>query len=178
VIESEYLLNGEWVAFETGMILFVSPYQNAPDCAELIQHSTREQVKIVNSIRLALAALRTGEFTAVVADENLLECSPGSGDSLLQRMGSGIPVFVDMACLRVERVAKLVGVAFKRREVVWKFAREQAICELKNELKSDLTGLLLSSEMAVKVTSLPPAAAEKVLAVLEIAKRIRERLNA
>jgi hypothetical protein len=132
------------------MILFLSPYQNAPHCAELVQRSTREPVKIVSNVRLALAALRNHEFSLVFADENLLECSPGSSDTLTQRMDSAMPVFVDMACLRIERVAKIVATALHRREVECKIARGLAASELRSELKNDVTGLLLSSELALK----------------------------
>jgi hypothetical protein len=159
------------------MILFISPYQNALDCAELIERSTREPVKIVNSIRLALAALHVHEFTTVVADENLLECSPGSADTLVQRMGAAMPVFVDMACLRSERVAKMVDTAYRRRGIEGKIARQQAASELRSELKGEVTGLLLSSEMAIKTPDLPASAAERLVSILDIAKRIKERLD-
>jgi hypothetical protein len=49
---------------------------------------TREVVKTVDSVRLAVAALRNREFSAVVADENLLECTPGSAEALLERIQS------------------------------------------------------------------------------------------
>lgn len=159
------------------MILFLSPYQNAPDCAAHIERLTHEQVKIVDSLRLALASLRTHEFIAVVADENLVECTPGSADSLVQRMGAAIPVFVDMACLRGERVAKLVATACKRREAEYKIAREQAVAELRSEFKSELTGLLISSEMVLKTAGNPAETSDRVAAILEIAKRMKVRLE-
>ena len=87
------------------MILFISPYQNANDCATQIARGTHEEVKTVDSIRLAVAALRNHEFSAVVADENLLECTPGSADALLERIQSATPIFLDMACMRAERVS-------------------------------------------------------------------------
>ncbi len=159
------------------MILFLSPYQNAPDCAAQIERLTHEQVKVVDSIRLALASLRSHEFTAVVADENLIECTPGSADSLVQRMGAAIPVFVDMACLRMERVAKLVAAACKRREAEYKIAREQAAAELRSELKSEVTGLLISSELVLKTPGHSTETSEKLEGILEIAKRMKVRLE-
>lgn len=159
------------------MILFVSPYQTAPDCVALIESATHTSVKSVGSIRLALAALRNHEFTAVVVDENLLEVSPGSADSLTQRLGGAIPVFLDMSCLRPERVAKFVSAAYRRREVEYGVAREQAIAELHSELKSELTGLLISSKMALENSGLSTKANEQLSAVLEIAQRIKQRLE-
>ena len=159
------------------MILLISPYQNANDCAAQIQRATREQVKTVDSIRTGLAALRPQEFSAVVADENLLECSPGSAEALVERMQSATPVFLDMACMKPERIAKYVEVAMHRRELQNKCARESAAAELHSELKNELTALLLSSELAMKAPNMPSSVTEKLAVVLAAAKRIRARLE-
>ena len=159
------------------MILFLSPYQSANDCATLIERSTREEVKTVDGLRPALAALRAQDFTAVVADENLLESTPGSMESLIQRLGAAIPVFVDMACLRPERVSQYVTAAFRRRQVEYNIARELAVADLRSQLKSDLTGLLLASEMALKAGAKSEKCAEQLSVVLEIANKMRTTLH-
>ncbi len=159
------------------MILLISTYQNAPECAALIQNAARETVKIVDNIRQALTNLRSEEFSAVVVDENLLEATPGSFDSLAQRMNAAMPVLLDMACLKPQRVAKLVVSALARRAVEYKMAREQAVAELKSELKSDLTGLMISSKLAFESAS-DSSATEQLAAILEIAQRIQQRLQA
>lgn len=159
------------------MILLISPYQSANDCATHIQRATHEQVKTVETIRTGLAALRTHEFAVVVADENLLECSPESAEALVQRMESAIPVFLDMACMKPERVTRNVQLAIRRRELQYKVARESAVAELRSELKSELTGLLICSELTMKLANLPPAISEKLLLVFDSAKRIRATLE-
>jgi hypothetical protein len=169
-------ISGEKRALSIGMILLVSTYQNALDCAALIQDATHESVKTVTSIRQALNALRVEEFVAVVVDENLLEATPGSFDSLAQRMSAAIPILIDMACLKPERTAKLVNSAFSRRRVEYKMARDQAIAELKSELKSDLTGLMISSRLAMESIR-ESKANDQLSAVLEIAQRIQHRLE-
>lgn len=159
------------------MILLISPYQNANDCVTQIERASHESVKTVDSIRTGLAALRNQEFSAVIADENLLECSPGSADALAQRMQSAIPIFLDMACMKPERIAKHVEVAMRRRELQYKSARAIAAAELHSELKGELTALLLSSELALKAANVPAAVSEKLAVVLASAKRIRARLE-
>ena len=159
------------------MILFISPYQNAPECATLIERARRESVKLVDSLRLGMAALKAHEFTAVVADENLLACTPGSVDAIVQRLGTAVPVFLDMACVRPERVVKYVSSAYRRREVEYDLARRQAKAELRSEFKSELTGLLLASEMALKAAGTPAKSLTSLNNVLEIAKRIKSRLQ-
>lgn len=168
---------GQDLALNNGMILLISTYQNASECAALIENGTHQTVKIVDNIRHALTTLRSEEFSAVVVDENLLEATPGSFDSLAQRMNAAMPVLLDMACLKPHRVAKVVASALARRQVEYKMAREQAVAELKSELKSDLTGLMISSKLAAESVR-DPHAIDRLTAVLEIAQRIQQRLEA
>jgi hypothetical protein len=158
------------------MILLISPYQNTDECAAQVERATRVKVKTVNTLRLALAALRENDFSVVVADENLLESTPGSMESLMQRMQPSMPVIVDMVCHRPEKIAKLVTAALKRREVEFQMARRQALEELRSELKSDVTGLLLCSEIVMKTPNLPQPAVDRVGAVIEIAQRMKSLL--
>lgn len=159
------------------MILLISPYQNAPECAALIENATREPVTTVDNIRQALTLLRAQEFSTVAVDENLLEATPGSFDSLSQRMSAAMPVLIDMACLKPQRIAKLVNAAFLRRKVEYKLARDQAVAELKSELKSDLTGLMISSKLAMERPA-GGATEDQLAAILQIAQRIQQRLDA
>jgi len=160
------------------MILLLSPYQNAEQCAAQIKRATRDEVKTVNTLKLALAALRSHPFDLVVADENLLESTPGSAESLLQRMETAAPLVLDLAMLRPEKVAKLAQAARTRRDLDFQLAREKALAELRSDLKSELTGLLISSELALKTADLPARAGEQLNAVLEIARRMESRLGA
>jgi hypothetical protein len=160
------------------MILLLSPYETAPECARLIERETNNTVKLVNTTKLALAALRARSFDMVVADENLLESAPESSDSLLQRMESATPFFIDMAVMRPQKVARLVALTSKRRELEFEMARERALVELRGELKSDLTGLLICSELALDAAGVTMPVAEKLNAVLEIARRMQSRLDA
>src|SRR6185369_2090021 len=159
------------------MILLISTYHNAPECAALIENAARDSVQTATNIRQALALLRGEEFSAVVIDENLIESNPGSFDSLSQRMSAAMPVVIDMACLKPQRIAKLVNSAVARRRVEYKMAREQAVAELKSELNSDLTGLMISSKMAMESHEVAKTNAQ-LCTVLEIAQRMQERLQA
>jgi hypothetical protein len=159
------------------MILLISPYHTATDCAAQIESAAHAPVKTVSSIRLALAALRTQDFEAVVVDENLLEATPGATDSLVQRMGTGTPVFLDMACMKPQRVAKMVSIALRRRELEHRLARTQAAAELRSALKSDITGLLISSRIALDDSKGAPHLDRPLTSILEIANRIKERLE-
>jgi len=159
------------------MILLISPYQNASECAAQIQRRTQDKVKHATTIGLALAALRVQSFDLVVADENLLESTPDGAESLMQRMESAAPIVLDLACLRPEKVAKLVVETQRRHELQFKLACERARAEIRSEMKSELTGLLISSELVMKTANLPFPASEKLAAVVEIARRMKSRLE-
>ena len=62
-------------------------------------------------------------------------------------------------------------------ELQYKVARESAVAELRSESKSELTGLLICSEITMKMANLPPAVTEKLSRVLDSAKRIRATLE-
>jgi signal transduction histidine kinase len=92
-------------------------------------------------------------------------------------MESATPFFIDMAVMRPEKVARLVALTSKRRELEFEMARERALAELRSELKSDLTGLLISSELALDAAGVTMPVVEKLHAVLEIARRMQSRLE-
>jgi hypothetical protein len=56
-------------------------------------------------------------------------------------------------------------------------AQQEAARQLRSELTDALTGILLSSQMALENPGLPPAAAEQIRAVVELAASLRERLG-
>lgn len=159
------------------MILLLSPYQNASEYAAQIERATKDTVTIVNTVRLAMSALRSHEYAMVIADENLLESAPGTADSLVQRMETAAPLIADLACLRPEKVAKLAFAAQRRLSLELRKLREKALADLRSEIKSEITGLLMTSELALKTAGLPPSAIEKLNRVMEIAQRMQLRFS-
>jgi len=159
------------------MILLLSPYQNAHECAVQIERATRDKVQVADTIRVAVSVLRTQQFALVIADENLIESMPGSAESLLQRMETSMPLVLDLACLKPEKVARAATATLRRRELEFEIARKQVLAELRSEMKSDLTGLLISSEMVLKTAGLSSPVTDRLTAVLEIARRMQTRLK-
>jgi hypothetical protein len=98
-------------------------------------------------------------------------------DALVQRMQVAVPVVVDMACLHPEKVAKLVVKTWQRRLLENELARKHAIAELRSELKSEVTGVLLTTQMVLKRGGLSAGTNEGLTAVLEIAPRLKDRLE-
>ncbi len=114
----------------------------------------------------------------MLIDQVLLDADPVSVDALLRQIGTAIAVFFNPAIQGSERVVREVRSALQRRQQEQVSAMQIAARSLRNELKDDVTGILLSSQLALAVPSLPPAAEAKLRSVAELAERIRGRLAA
>jgi len=160
------------------MILVVTPAERAADCVKAIEDATTENTQSASSLRQAAALLRANEYSAVVVDQLLLGAEPDGGESTLQHAGAAIPVPVNFAISGIERVVAEVRAALHRRNRENIRARQGAQQALRNELKDTVTALLLSCEMALQVPNLPPLAEGKMKAVDELAREIKNKLEA
>src|SRR6202163_854497 len=84
---------------------------------------------------------------------------------------------VNLAISGMERLVREVRAALQRRQREEMRARQAAIGRLRSELNSTITALLLSSELALKPSDLPAAAAEKIESVHELVKKLRGQLE-
>ena len=159
------------------MILLIASSRSAAECAAAIQRSTGERVRVAPNFRRATAVLRAGEFSAVILDQAFWDLDPAAGELLLQRAGTAIPVIVNLAIAGRERVVRDVRAALYRREREQHLAMKAAATMLRNQLNSSVTGILLSSQLALATPSLPPALEAKLRAVYEAAEQMRSRLQ-
>lgn len=159
------------------MVLLVMSSGRSKECAEVIRRQTGEVVHAVRDLQAAGAELRRVEFAAVVVDQHLWEQDPQLADSVSLTCGTAALLIANPAIASAERVAREVSAALRRREGELRRAREDAEARLRAELNEAVTGILLSSELALASPSLPAAAATKLRAVYELAMSIRERLQ-
>ncbi len=159
------------------MVLLVSSSGRNKECGEAIRALTGEQVRCARDLRQAGEELRRGEFSAVAVDQHLWDMDPRLGDSAVQTCGTATLVLISPAISGVERVAREVSAALRRREGELRRAREEAEARLRMELKEAVTGILLSSELALANPGVPGAVAAKIRSVYELAMSIRERLE-
>jgi len=157
-----------------GMIVLVSSSPAAGKCAALLQQELSARVQVAETPRRALALLRVG-CEAVAVDEPLLDSDPTGVETLLRQAGTAVPVFINLAIHGLERLAREVRAALLRREREHVAALEAARRVLRNELKGDLTGILLSSQMALAAA--PPEAQVKLRSVCDLAERMKARLE-
>jgi len=85
-------------------------------------------------------------------------------------------VQVNLAISGMERLVREVRAALHRRQREEVRARYAAIGRLHSELNDTVTALLLSSELALEASGLPPAASEKLQSVHELVEKLRRQL--
>ncbi|MGI9104003.1 MAG: hypothetical protein ACR2IF_16300 [Terriglobales bacterium] len=160
------------------MILLITTSAHGQECATAIRAATRRNTELTVDIRTAIARLQEREFSAVVIDESLLEPSAKHIDVLIKHAGTAVPIFVNLAISRMDRVVRDVGAALRRADQERSIARKAAETELRSQFKGELTGILLWTQQALELPSLPAAAQSKLKSVYEVADRMRTRLDA
>ncbi len=159
------------------MILLITNSANGPDCARALSSAAHAKAEIASDLQSAMNRLREGEYSAVVIDDAIANVSPSQLDVLFKHLGTAVPVFVNLGISRKERVVRDVVTAIKRLEQEKELARRSVEWELRSQLKSDLTGILLSAQQALDIPTLPGPAATKLKSVCELADRMRTRLS-
>jgi hypothetical protein len=158
------------------MILLITPSSHGEQCASALEAMAKEKVQLVSTLKRGLAFLRGGEFSIVILDECLLDLNPGEGDLLLRRAGTAMPVYINLGISGVDRVVQQVKAAIRRRSEERMLAFRAAEAHLRSELRSDLTALLLSADMAV-AEPLPEPTLAKLNSVRQLLARMRSRLQ-
>ncbi len=159
------------------MILLITNSSHGQESVAALLSATRIKTILAPDIRTALAHLRDQEFSAVVIDESMLEPSAKSIDMLVKHLGRAVPVFVNLAISRMERVVRDIQAALRRAEQERLVARHAVESELRSQLRGELTGILLWTQQALELPALPAAAESKLKSVYEVADKICERLG-
>jgi hypothetical protein len=159
------------------MILLITHPALGQECAAALTASTRIETEIAREVSTALVRLREQEFDAVVIDESLLDPSAKTFDMVVKYSGRAVPIYLNLAVCRKERVVRDVQGALRRAEQERQLARHAAEFDLRGQLRDALTGILLSTQQALETPSLPSAAEAKLQVVCQMADKIRERLG-
>lgn len=160
------------------MILLVSMSSKAEQCARALEAALRMKVERAASVERAAPRLRAQEYAAVVVDALEAERDPDGADMLLAQVGSAATVVANFALSSAERIVREVNAAMRRQERHRKATASAACAALRNDLNETVTGILLSSELALQVPALPAAAEAKLRSVRELAVQLRQRLQA
>lgn len=159
------------------MILLVTTSSRAKEYAAAVERGTGHKTQLATSVPQALSKMQAAEFDVLATDQSLLETDFRALDTLLNHCGMAMPVYLNLALHGPERVVREVQVAL-RRTAAEKLAAERAAGTiLRNELRNEVTGILLSSELALRQDSVTPEVAEKLQSVRYLAEKMRSRLE-
>jgi signal transduction histidine kinase len=158
-------------------ILLVTGIEGARNCADVIGKNLGTEVEVAEGRKAALAALRRGEFAAVVVDETIAECDPAGAEAIWERAGLAIPVQVNFALTGAARLIRELRAALNRREREQALARKAAAAAIESELKSTVAGLILHSELALSGSDTDSPVAERLRVLADLAGMLRQKLS-
>ncbi len=159
------------------MILLITSSSRAQQCALALEQGTGERTHLSGSLKAAIKALRDGEFAAVVIEQALVDADPGDAEVVLAESGAAIPVLVNFALSNSDRLVSDVRTALRRRERERAQACREAESALRSELSEAVTGILLSSQLALATPEVPAAAQIRIRNVYQLAMSMRARLE-
>ena len=158
-------------------ILMVTGIEGARNCGAAVSTQLGMEVEVAENRRAALAILKRREFQAIVVDETMVECDPAGAEAIWAQTGLAIPLQINFALSGAMRVVREIKAALHRREREQALAGRAAAITIETELKSTVAGLLLHSELALKGSGVPPAVADRMRVVAELAVTLRQQLN-
>ena len=158
------------------MILVVTPHLQSDQSSEVLRRATNEDVIMVDDLRKAAALLRSESYLAVVIDQYLMETEPEASDSLMQHLGTAIPIQANLAISGAERLGREVKAALRRRGREERTARRAAVSSLQSELNGTITALLLSCELLLTTPGIPSEALEKMESAHSLVQKLRSQL--
>jgi hypothetical protein len=159
------------------MNLLVSASPRSQECANAIEEATQIQTTVCGDFTKAASLVRSGEYAAIIFDQASLHPDPVIPDNILRNAGLAIPVFVNSALMAQGRILAEVRSALSRVEREKKLAIRQAEAILRNELKGEITGILIAAELALATPGLPDFAEEKLKDIEHLATRMRGRFE-
>ncbi len=159
------------------MILLVTTSSRAKECAAALEQGTGHKTHLAGSVPQAVSKLQAAEYEGLAIDQSVLESDFRAFDTLLNRCGIAMPLHVNLALHSTERVVREVQAALRRGEKEKLVATRAAGQMLRNQLRSEVTGILLSSELALRQASISPDVAEKVKSVRELAEKMKTQLQ-
>lgn len=159
------------------MILPITSSQRAEECRAALESACGETVECVVKLSTAVSRLRQDDFTIVVIDQNLIDPDAQAPEVLIEHLGTAVPVYVNFAVSSVQRVVREVQMGQRRSQVERMIARRAEMQTLRCGLRDALTGILLSSRLALSVPALPEAVQNNIRSVCELAESMRQQLE-
>lgn len=147
------------------------------ECAAALEQGTGRRTQVAGSVPQALIRLRNAEYEILAIDQSLLEADFRALDTLLNHSGTALPLYVNLSLHSGERVVREAQVALRRAEREKCTALRTVERDLRNQLRSEVTGILLTSQLALRHPAIPAEVAAKLQLVRDMAEKLRARLH-
>jgi chemotaxis response regulator CheB len=131
------------------MIILVTASSRAEECAAAIEQKTHQHAQIATSLNRAIELLQTHDYEVVVLDESFQQVEIGAETLVTNHAGMAVPIYVNLSLHGAERVAQEVNQGLRRllgEKLASMRAAESAV---RNELRGEITAILLNSELAL-----------------------------
>lgn len=167
--------SGEGLAPPTGMILLVSSSPSATELQQAVERGVGNVVQLAPTSAVGLRYLRQREFEAVILDQSA-SLDPRT-NTLIQHVGTAVSLTVNSAVSTSSRIIAEVKNALRRRCTDRIAARRAAERELRDDLRNAVTGILLTSELALSAPAMPADAQARLRQVIELAESMKRTLD-
>jgi len=159
------------------MVLLITTADRSQECIRAIQKATGEKVSLASNRAAARAELARNQFSVVIVEEWLWESDRQLAETVSSGCGTAVLLLTNLAITGPTRIASELAATLRRRAVEIRKLREEVERQLRADLNEAITGILLSSELALATPALPSRAEAKLRAVYQLANSIRERLQ-
>ncbi|HEU5450957.1 MAG TPA: hypothetical protein VFU76_03175 [Terriglobales bacterium] len=159
------------------MILLMTAASIGEQCSQALRAATRHKVHLATDFGTAEEFLRTQEVQVVVFDDSTISSNCTEAVEVMKLAGAAAVVEVNFALHAEPRVIREVQHALHRYQQQRIKAQNAVRAELESQIKGELTGIMVASQMALYTPSLPPKAQSKMQEVFHLAERLRERLR-
>jgi antirestriction protein ArdC len=159
------------------MILLITTASEGEQCAKAVLAATKKAVEVINNYAAAEEFLRSHDVVALVFDESTMPSDCSEAADVIKHAGAALVVEVNFAIHSQTRILREVQHALRRYHQQRAQAREAARAELSSQITGEVTGILVASQLALYVPSLPTQAEQKIQEVFQIATKLRDRFK-
>ena len=159
------------------MIILVSAWSRAKECAAAIEQKSHQETQMAASLSKALELLQSHEYDIIVVDESVQQVESGAEGLVTSYAGNAVLVYVNPSLHGVARVESEVNRAVQRLVTESLASMRAAENLLRNEMRGQVTAILLNSELALREEQLPASALTKMKQVHDLAEQMRVTLD-
>jgi hypothetical protein len=155
------------------MILLITSSPRGSELRQALQEGIGGAVDLVRNTTTGVRLLRERDFEAIVLDQSAIL----DGNAFLQHAGSAVPVHINSALSSSSRIVREVKNALQRRRADRTAAVNAAAKELREDLRNAVTGILITSELALSDSHVHGGLQAKLRKVVQLAEGMKRTLQ-